>query len=110
MTLGNLMDSLLLSRNIFEGESETHPRILVLTSKRCEFSNIALEHVRSVVHTPKYCRSNLEVIEESIDENVTILEDYNIMTLPMTVVGDYYILGVPSNRNLESLLNRVLCK
>ncbi|MHA1907753.1 MAG: hypothetical protein ACW98Y_10705 [Candidatus Thorarchaeota archaeon] len=110
MTLRNLMASLSLSRNVFEGESDAHPRIRVFTSKRCEFSKVALEHVRFVVHTSKYRGCNLEVIEENIDDNIAILEAYNIMALPITVVGDYYLLGVPSTQDLESVLNRILCK
>ncbi len=108
MTLRNPMASSTLTSRTFEGNNESSFRIRVFTSERCEFSQIALEHVRNVVKNLKHATQELKVIETSVDEDTSVLEEYNIMALPMTVVGDCYIVGIPTTRDLESLLNEML--
>ncbi|MFW9847994.1 MAG: hypothetical protein ACFFF4_02575 [Candidatus Thorarchaeota archaeon] len=102
------MASLQITRNVIDDQPSFPLPVRVFTSKRCEFSNVALEHVRSVVDSSRYRRKNLKVVEESVDDNVSLLEEFNIMALPMTVIGDFYILGIPSTQDLESILNKVV--
>ncbi len=110
LTLQNLMASLPLTRNVIDDQPSFPLHVRVFTSKRCEFSDVALEHVRSVVESPRYRRNNLKVVEESVDDNLSLLEEFNIMALPMTVIGDFYILGIPTTLDLESILNKVVMR
>ncbi|MCK5151695.1 MAG: hypothetical protein KAQ65_07640 [Candidatus Thorarchaeota archaeon] len=108
MTLRNPMASSILTSSVPDGDNVAPLRIRVFTSERCAFSQIALEHVRCVVQNLKQSKQELEVVEASVDGNPNILETHNIMALPLTVVGDFYILGIPTSRDLESLLNEML--
>ncbi|GAH73399.1 unnamed protein product, partial [marine sediment metagenome] len=102
MTLRNPMASSTLTSRVPDGDNEAPLRIRVFTSERCAFSQIALENVRCVVQNLKQSNQELEVVEDSVDGNPNILEAHNIMALPLTVVGNFYIVGIPTFQDLES--------
>ena len=108
MILRNPMASSILTSSVPDGDNVAPLRIRVFTSERCAFSQIALEQVRCVVQNLRQSNQELEVVESSIDGNPNILETHNIMALPLTIVGDFYIVGIPTSRDLESLLNEML--
>ena len=106
--LRNTIISSVLSALRLGKADESEVVIQVFTSAKCEFSDVAIGQALDVVENLANENENLRIVETSVDRDPSLLEQFNIIALPLTVVNDYYIVGVPSRRDLESIINKVL--
>lgn len=98
------MASSVLSSQDLRRSDESDFTIRVFTSKHCEHSKVALGQAHYVAEKLNRENLSLEVVESSVDDEPTLLEAFNILALPMTVVNDCYLIGVPSSEELESII------
>jgi glutaredoxin len=93
------------SLDTFCEESESL-RINVFTSASCTFCNEALEAAREAAR--KFCQLNfpIEVIETSVEEEPEIVEALNIIALPMILIGNSQIIGLPRSEDIELVLHQ----
>ncbi|MDF1539948.1 MAG: hypothetical protein P1Q69_13710 [Candidatus Thorarchaeota archaeon] len=108
MTLRNTLVSSVLSSLGLEQSDEANLTIQIFTSKRCTFSKVAIGQAQDVVARLNYKNRSIRVVESPVDDNPSLLEDLKIVALPMTVVNDYYLVGVPSSGELESIIRNIL--
>jgi len=108
MTLRNTLVSSVLSNEGLVRSDDSDLTLRIFTSKRCGFSNVAVRYAQDVVDRLKCNSRNIRVVESSVDDDPSLLEKHKIVALPMTVVNNYYIIGVPSSGELESIIQDLL--
>ena len=91
----------------FYKESESL-RINVFTSASCAFCNEALEAAREAARKFHQLNMPIEVIETSIEEQPEIIEALNVIALPMILIGNSQIIGLPRSEDIELLLHQTM--
>ena len=51
---------------------------------------------------------DIEVVETSVEEQPEIIEALNAIALPMIMIGNSRIIGLPSSEDIEQLLHQSL--
>ncbi len=87
-------------------EDESKPlRIEVYTSEYCAFCDDAVEVAKSAACKLAYLTNHLEVKETAVDDNPGLIEELNIIALPMIQVGQARVIGIPSLEDIERLVH-----
>ena len=83
-------------------------KINVFTSSSCTFCNEALEAAQ--VAAAKFSQLSLpiEVVETSVEEKPDLIEALNVIALPMILIGNSQIIGLPSAEDIELLLHQTM--
>jgi len=91
----------------FFNTSESY-KINVFTSSSCTFCNEALEAAQEAAR--KFNRLNLpiEVVETSVDEKPEVIEALNAIALPMILIGNSQIIGLPRAEDIEQVLHHTM--
>ena len=89
----------------FFTESESL-KINVFTSSSCTFCSEALHTVKEAAKKFKQFDLPVEVIETSVDEKPDIVEALNLIALPMIMIGNSQIIGLPRTEDIELLLHQ----
>ncbi|MHA1930828.1 MAG: hypothetical protein ACTSV2_19830 [Candidatus Thorarchaeota archaeon] len=80
-------------------------RIDVFTSEYCSFCEKALEIARSAAGRINYLGSPIEVVETSVDDQPALIEEMNLVALPMIQVGKSQMIGLPCQEDIERLVH-----
>ncbi len=91
----------------FFNESESL-RINVFTSSSCTFCNEALEAAHEAAGKFHQLNLPIEVIETSVEEQPEIIEALNVIALPMILIGNSQIIGLPRAEDIELLLHQTM--
>jgi len=83
-------------------------KINVFTSSSCTFCNEALEAAQEAAR--KFHKLNLpiEVIETSVEKQPEIIEALNVIALPMILIGNSQIIGLPRAEDIELVLHQTM--
>ncbi len=98
---------LLLDQESIQHENEPL-QINVFTSQYCSFCSDALDVVYSAVDRLSSIRKSIHVVETTIDDKPSLVEDLNILALPMIQVGHLRIIGLPRAEDVEKLVNQTI--
>ena len=91
----------------FFNESESL-KINVFTSSSCTFCNDALEAARDAAGKFQQLNLPIEVIETSVEDQPEIIEALNVIALPMILIGNSQIIGLPRAEDIELLLHQTM--
>lgn len=91
----------------FFNESESL-KINVFTSPSCTFCNEALEAAREAASKFHQLSLTIEVIETSVEEQPELVEALNVIALPMILIGNSQIIGLPRAEDIELLLHQTV--
>ncbi|MHA2056620.1 MAG: thioredoxin family protein [Candidatus Thorarchaeota archaeon] len=91
----------------FFSESESL-KIKVFTSSSCTFCSEALEAAREAAKKFHEFNLPIEVIETSVEEQPEIVEALNVIALPMILIGNSQIIGLPNTEDIELLLHQTV--
>ena len=83
-------------------------KVNVFTSPNCSFCNEALDAAYEVADKFNHLQLPVEVIETSVEERPEIIEHFNAIALPMIVVGNSRIIGLPRNEDIENLIHQIM--
>ena len=83
-------------------------RINIYTSQHCAFCNDALEVVHSTVDKISYIGKHVQVVETAIDDKPSLVEDLDILALPMIQIGHLRIIGLPRSEDIEQLIHETI--
>ncbi|MFW9868821.1 MAG: hypothetical protein ACFFEL_04275 [Candidatus Thorarchaeota archaeon] len=83
-------------------------KVNVFTSSNCAFCHEALDAAHEVAEKFKHLQLPVEVIETSVEERPEIIEHFNAIALPMIVVGNSRIIGLPRNEDIENLIHQIM--
>ena len=89
----------------FFSESESL-KVNVFTSSNCTFCNEALDAARVAAEKFALLNLNVEVIETSVEDRPEIIEALNAIALPMIIVGNSRIIGLPQSEDIELLIHQ----
>ncbi|MFW9807349.1 MAG: thioredoxin family protein [Candidatus Thorarchaeota archaeon] len=81
-------------------------KINVFTSSSCTFCNDALEAAKKAALKFKQFDMHIEVVETSVEEQPELVEALNVIALPVILVGNSQIIGLPSDEDIELLLHQ----
>lgn len=85
---------------------DTKPlRIDVFTSEYCPFCGEALEAAKSAANRLGYVSDNVVVKETLVDNEPHLIEELNIIALPMIQVGHARVVGIPTPDDIERLVH-----
>ncbi len=98
----NTHDSLPIRR------SDDSSYIHVYTSKTCAFCSKTLEIVRAVVAGMDVYDIDMHVIEKKVEDILIEKEDLDILTVPLTVIGDCKIIGLPREDDVKDLIHQAM--
>jgi hypothetical protein len=88
---------------------ESEPlRIDVFTSEYCAFCNDAVEAAKSAAGRLAYLSNSVEVRETPVDDNPNLIEELNIIALPIIQVGRARVIGLPSPEDIERLVHETI--
>jgi glutaredoxin len=106
MMRGNELSKLkVLDTNLNQSEPL---KINVFTSKSCSFCNEAVDAACRAADTFRKFNLDIEVVETSVEEKPEIIEALNAIALPMIMIGNSRIIGLPSSKDIEQLLHQSL--
>ena len=80
-------------------------QIDVFTSEYCAFCNDAVEIAKLAAGKLAYLANRVEVKETLVDDNPGLIEEMNIIALPMIQVGQARVIGLPSPEDIERLVH-----
>ena len=83
-------------------------KVTILTSKKCFFCKEAVNHAREAADNLSKFNYDLEIVESSIDDDPSIIEELNILGLPLTIIGRTQFLGIPNVSDIEEMVHKVL--
>ncbi|MGY5856008.1 MAG: thioredoxin family protein [Candidatus Thorarchaeota archaeon] len=83
-------------------------KINVFTSSSCTFCNEALVAAQEAAEKFNQFDLPIEVIETSVEEQPDIIEALNVIALPMILIGNSQIIGLPSAEDIELLLHQTM--
>ncbi|MHA1929225.1 MAG: hypothetical protein ACTSV2_11685 [Candidatus Thorarchaeota archaeon] len=83
-------------------------KVTILTSKKCFFCDVAVSHAREAADNLSKFNYELEIVESSIDDNPSIIEELNVLGLPLTIIGKAKFLGIPNVSDIEEMVHQVL--
>lgn len=96
----NMLDS------FFNGSDSL--KINVFTSSSCTFCNEALEAAREAAGKFNQLNLPIEVVETSVEEQPEVIEALNIIALPMILIGNSQIIGLPRSEDIEQVLHHTV--
>jgi hypothetical protein len=91
--------------NEFFNESESL-KINVFTSSSCTFCGEALLAAREAAGKFQKFDMPIEVIETSVEEKPDIVEALSVIAVPMIMIGNTRIIGLPQTEDIEILLHQ----
>ena len=91
--------------NVLFNESEA-PKINVFTSSSCTFCSEALLAAREAASKFQKFDIPIEVIETSVEERPDIVEALSVIAVPMILIGNSQIIGLPQTEDIELLLHQ----
>ena len=91
----------------FFNESESL-KINVFTSSSCTFCGEALLAAREAAQKFQNFDMPIEVIETSVEEQPDIVEALNVIAVPMILIGNSKIIGMPQTEDIELLLHQAM--
>lgn len=80
-------------------------KVNVFTSSNCTFCNEALDAAREAVEKFALLNLPVEVVETSVEDRPEIIEALNAIALPMIIVGNSRIIGLPRAEDIELLIH-----
>ena len=83
-------------------------KITILTSKNCFFCHEAVNQARTAADNLSKFNYELEIVESSIDDNPSIIEEMNVLGLPLTIIGEIKFLGIPIASDIEQMVHQVI--
>ncbi len=83
-------------------------KVTILTSKKCYFCNEVVDHVKKAAYNLSKFNYELEIVESSIDDNPSIIEELNVLGLPLTIIGETKFLGIPIVSDIEQMVHQEL--
>ncbi|TFG34444.1 hypothetical protein EU527_03255 [Candidatus Thorarchaeota archaeon] len=83
-------------------------QINVYTSEYCSFCSDALLISYSAADRISCVGTPVEVVEIPIDDRPSLIEELNIMALPMIQIGHLRIIGLPEPEDVERLIHEVI--
>ena len=87
--------------------NESQPlRINVFTSKSCGFCNEAMDAACKAANNFRKLNLDIEVVETSVEEQPEVIESLDAIALPMILIGNSRIIGLPSLEDIEQLLHQ----
>ncbi len=95
------------SLDAFLSESESL-KVNVFTSSNCTFCNEALVAAHEAAEKFAFFDIPVKVIETSVEDNPEIIEAFNAIALPMILVGNSRIIGLPRSEDIESLIHQMI--
>jgi len=81
-------------------------KINVFTSSSCTFCCEALLAAREAARKFQYFDMPVEVIETSVEERPEIVEALSVIAVPMILIGNSKIIGLPQTEDIELLLHQ----
>ena len=111
-----LEDQSMMQRNQLEAEiqidsffSESESlKVNVFTSSNCTFCNEALDAAREAAEKFALLNLPVEVVETSVEDRPEIIEALNAIALPMIIVGNSRIIGLPRSEDIELLIHHLM--
>ncbi len=95
------------SLDAFFSESESL-KVNVFTSSTCAFCIEALDAAREAAEKFTLLEIPVEVIETSVEDHPEIIEALNAIALPMILIGNSRIIGLPRSEDIESLIHQMM--
>ena len=95
------------SLDAFLSESESL-KVNVFTSSNCTFCNEALDAAREAAKKFALLNLPIEVVETSVEDRPEIIEALNAIALPMIIVGNSRIIGLPRSEDIELLIHHLM--
>ncbi len=83
-------------------------KVKVFTSSSCNFCDEALDAAYDAAEKFALFDLQIEVIETSVDECPEIIEALNAIALPMILVGNSRIIGLPRVEDIELLIHQIM--
>ena len=93
--------------NAFFNESESL-KINVFTSSSCTFCGQALLAAREAAKKFQKFDMPIEVIETSVEEQPDVVEALSVIAVPMILIGNSKIVGLPQTEDIELLVNQAI--
>ena len=101
--------------NLLAGKN-SHPyeinplKINVYTSGHCSFCNETLAIVHSVVDKLNYLEKPVEIVETNIEDKPHLVEEMDILALPIVQIGHLRIVGLPCTEDVEMLIHETILR
>ena len=95
--------------NSFSNESDSL-KIKVFTSNSCSFCGEALLAAKEAAGKFQNFDIPIEVIETSVEEQPEIVEALSVIAVPMILIGNSRIIGLPETEDIELLLHQNMLK
>jgi glutaredoxin len=83
-------------------------KINVFTSTSCTFCGEALQAAREAAKKFQDFDMPIEVIETSVEEQPDIVEALSVIAVPMILIGNSQIIGLPQAEDIELLLHQTI--
>ncbi|RLI58222.1 MAG: hypothetical protein DRO87_05280 [Candidatus Thorarchaeota archaeon] len=83
-------------------------RIDVFTSDSCMFCDDALDVARTAAQRLRLFSERVKVVEIDVKKKPWLIEKLDIVALPMTMIGNTRIIGLPTVQDIEHLAHRAL--
>lgn len=83
-------------------------RINVYTSEYCSFCNDALSIAHSAAERISSVGKLVEVVEIPVDDSPSLIEELDIMALPMIQISHLRVIGIPQPEDVERLIHEVI--
>ena len=83
-------------------------KINVFTSSSCTFCNEALEAAQEAARKFHQLNLPIQVIETSVEEQPELIEALNVIALPMILIGNSQIIGLPRVEDIELILHQTV--
>ena len=83
-------------------------KINVYTSKHCAFCGDTLQIVHSTVDRISPTGKPVLIVETKIDDKPRLIEDLDILALPMIQIGRLRLIGLPCSEDVERLINETI--
>jgi len=84
--------------------------INVYTSKNCSFCEETLAIVHSAIDKIFCLGKSVEVIEMTIDDNPELVEEMDILALPVVQIGSLRLVGLPCIEDVELLIHETIVR
>ncbi len=82
--------------------------IRVYTSNSCPFCSKTLEIVRDIAQSMEIYQTQLQVIEKKIEDLPNEAELNNILAIPLTIIGESRIVGLPREDEVKDLIHQAM--
>jgi hypothetical protein len=92
----------------FDSSENSPLKINVYTSEYCSFCSKALTIAHSAAERFSSLGKQIEVVETPIDDRPSLIEELDIMALPMIRIGHLRIIGLPAAEDIERIVHEVI--